>query len=197
MKPQKYEYLLKINAPIIRDEQNMLNNEVKFSIDWDFGCGSINYDNLEVYGLDYIEEILDDKWQHNDDLLQIGVLYKCNGAKVCHTMELQEIKWIEDDLLEKVKNNEDAKYFESHCSCDFEFVITHFNEKYIRLTITDKNDEPEIRFDEVMLKEEFLTEMNRVFSEIKRKTDKIVEDYGNRHSLSNNEKEELKTRLYK
>ena len=38
--------------------------------------------------------------------------------------------------------------------------------------------------------------MNRVFNEIKRKTNEIVEDYGNRHNLSNNEKEKLKTRLY-
>ncbi len=170
--------------------------ENTFSIDWDFGCGSFNYDDIETYELDDIEEILDDKWQHNDDLLQIAILYKCNDTKLCHTMELCEIKWIEKDLLEKVKNNEKANYFERHCSCDFEFETTVINEKYIRLTITDKNEEPQIKFDEVILKNEFLSEMSRIFNEIERKTDELIDEYGKKNGLSSKEKEDLKTRLY-
>ena len=42
------EYISKINAPILRDEQNILNNEVKFSIDWNFGIGNFNNDDIEV-----------------------------------------------------------------------------------------------------------------------------------------------------
>ena len=111
-------------------------------------------------------------------------------------MELCEIKWIEKDLLEKVKNNENANYFESHCSCDFEFETTIINEKYIRLTITDKNEEPQIKFDEVILKNEFLSEMSRIFNEIERKTDELIDEYGKKNGLSCKEKEDLKTRLY-
>ena len=170
-----------------------------FSIKWAFGYAvDWNFDAIEATEPEEIESILDYIYKRNDDLLQVAVLYEFEDSKACHIMEIPEIVWMRKELLEPIKNNEPARYFDSHCSCDFEFVSEVIDAQYIRLTITDKNTEndPIVKFDHVISKEEFLSETDRVFKEIYAATDKLIEDYSHRHNLSAAHKELLKTRLY-
>ena len=180
-----------VDSKIIRDYVK----DCMFSSKWDFGCREFD-DDISVSEPKEIEQILDSIYYENDDILQLGVLYKCGHTRVCHTMEIPEIAWFRKEFLSPIQNNKPAKYFDSHCSCDFEFVSKVINDKYIRLIITDKNDEEKVVFDYIISKDDFLKEMDSVFNEIYKKVDALITDYGDRHNLSNEDRELLRTRLY-
>lgn len=174
----------------------MNNNEIEFSIIWDFGCRGLYSEEIETYAANEIEEVLNELLQGKSNILQIGVMYKFNNEKVVHTMELSEIAEINKKLIENIKNNQEAKYFDSYCSCDFEFVSVPIDNKRIRFIITDYNNEPVVLFDNIISKDDFIAEITRVFNEIHIKTKEIVSEYSNRHNLNQEQGKELLSRLY-
>ena len=167
-----------------------------FSIIWDLGCRGLYCEEIEPYQSNDIEEILNELLQGNSDILQIGVMYKFDNEKVVHTMELSEIAEINKDLIENIKNNQEARYFDSYCSCDFEFASIPVDDEKIRFIITDCNNEPIVLFDNIISKDNFLTEITRIFYEINNKIKEIVSDYIKRNNLSPKQGEELLNLLY-
>ena len=175
----------------------MEQNDRKFSVKWAFGYANEDYNGIEEDSPEDIEDTLNYVYKENDDFLQIAVLYEYGAIKACHVMEIPEIEWIQKEFLQPIADNKPARYFDRHCSCDYEFVSKTVDENHIHLIITDKNieEDPIVRFDEIISKDEFLQEMDRVFNEIYAGVDNLVADYGNRHNLSAEHRELLRTRL--
>lgn len=180
------------------DLLNITKNSGTVSVSWAFGYTNEDYDGIDEDEPEDIENTLDNLYKNYDGLLQVAVLYEFGKTKACHVMELSEIANIKKEFLQPIADNQSAKYFDSHCSCDYEFVSTPVNEKEIHLVITDKNIENDqiVRFDEVISKDEFLQQTDRVFNEINDRVKDLVEDYGQRHNLSTAQKEWLQSGLY-
>ena len=177
---------------------NVTENSGLFTVYWAFGYTNEHYNSIEEDNPEDIEYTLDSLYKTYDGLLQVAVLYECGKTKACHVMELSEIANIRRNFLRTIADNQPAKYFDNHCSCDYEFVSTPINEKDIHLIITDKNieDDQIVRFDEVISKDNFLQQTDRVFNEICNKVKDLIEDYGHRHNLSTEQKEWLQRGLY-
>ena len=134
----------------------------EFSITWDLGCRGLYCEEIEPYQPNDIEEILNELLQGNSDILQIGVMYKFNNEKAVHTMELSEIAEINKDLIENIKNNQEARYFDSYCSCDFEFASIPIDDEKIRFIITNCNNEPIVLFDNVISNASFKKKLSKL-----------------------------------
>ena len=168
-----------------------------FSIQWSFGCRGLLCEEIEATSPEEVEETIDTIYKENDDILQLAILYSYDKTKACHTMEIPEIKWFRKEFLEPIKNNETAHYFDNYCSCDFEFVSTVVDNQNIHLAIMDKNDDkPILLFEHIISKDEFLQKMDKIFNEIYANIDKLIKDYTTKHNLTEDQRMELKKRLY-